>query len=51
MHLSILIMDGKEIIKRLKEIKPLILNVELKKANQKIDYLIDDIFMYKNNSL
>ncbi len=44
-------MSGEEIIKRLKEIKPLIWNIEPKKANQQIDYLIDDIFMYKNNSL
>jgi len=51
MYLSILTMDGNEIIKRLKDIKQDVWNIEPKKANQKIDYLIDDIFMYKNNSL
>ena len=44
-------MSGEEIIERLKVIKKDIWNVELKDANKKIDYLIDDIFMYKNNSL
>lgn len=44
-------MDGKEIIRRLKDIKQDVWNIEPKKANQKIDYLIDDIFMYKENSL
>lgn len=44
-------MDGKEIIRRLKDIKQDVWNIETKKANQKIDYLIDDIFMYKENSL
>ena len=44
---------GKEIIKRLNEVKEII----IRKPNdgdlalQYIDYLIDDIFMYKNNSL
>ena len=51
MYLSILTMDGNEKKKRLKEIKKDVWNIEPKKANQKIDYLIDDIFMYKNNSL
>jgi len=44
-------MSGEEIIKRLKVIKQDVWNVDLKDANIKIDYLIDDIFMYKNNSL
>lgn len=44
-------MQGNEIIERLKEVKELVLNVELKEANIKIDYIIDDIYMYKNNSL
>ena len=44
-------MDGKEIIKRLKEIRVDVLNVNLRQAMYKIDYLMDDIFMYKNNSL
>jgi len=44
-------MDGKEIIKRLKEIRVDVLNVNLRQAMQKIDYLMDDIFMYKDNSL
>lgn len=44
-------MDGVEIINRLKEIRNEVSNVNLKSAMQKIDYLVDDIFMYKNNSL
>ena len=44
-------MSGEEIIERLKIIKKDVWNVELKDANKKIDYLIDDIFMYKNNCL
>ena len=44
-------MSGDEIIERLKDIKKDVWAIEPKKANKKIDYLIDDIFMYKNNSL
>ena len=44
-------MSGIEIIKRLKEIREETSNVNLPQAIQKIDYIIDDIFMYKNNSL
>tara|TARA_R110001632_G_scaffold40994_4_gene102868 strand:- start:2160 stop:2294 length:135 start_codon:yes stop_codon:yes gene_type:complete len=44
-------MQGKEIIERLREIKKDVLNVDQKKAMSKIDYLIDDIYMYKNHSL
>tara|TARA_B110000444_G_scaffold174187_1_gene162901 strand:- start:169 stop:399 length:231 start_codon:yes stop_codon:yes gene_type:complete len=41
-------MSGLEIIERLKKIKT---QISDKDAIQRIDYLIDDIFMYKNNSL
>ena len=44
-------MDGNEIIKRLKDVRQDVSNVKLKQAMLKIDYIIDDIFMYKNNSL
>jgi hypothetical protein len=44
-------MDGNEIIKRLKDVRQDVSNVNLPQAIQKIDYIIDDIFMYKNNSL
>jgi len=44
-------MSGTEIIERLKNVRTDVSNVELKQAMLKIDYLIDDIFMYKNNSL
>tara|TARA_B100000780_G_scaffold157045_1_gene109839 strand:+ start:465 stop:599 length:135 start_codon:yes stop_codon:yes gene_type:complete len=44
-------MDGNEIIARLKDVRQDVSNVELKQAMLKIDYIIDDIFMYKNNSL
>lgn len=44
-------MDGKEIIKRLKEIRKDVSNVDLRQAMLKIDYLMDDIYMYKDNSL
>jgi len=44
-------MDGNEIISRLKDVRQDVSNVELKQAMLKIDYIIDDIFMYKNNSL
>ena len=44
-------MDGKEIIKRLKEIRVDVSNVNLRQAMLKIDYLMDDIYMYKDNSL
>tara|TARA_R110002153_G_scaffold2326_1_gene11366 strand:+ start:459 stop:593 length:135 start_codon:yes stop_codon:yes gene_type:complete len=44
-------MGGNEIIKRLKDVRQDVSNVELKQAMLKIDYIIDDIFMYKNNSL
>ena len=44
-------MDGKEIIERLKDIRKDVLNINLKSAMKKIDYLEDDIFMYKDNCL
>ena len=44
-------MDGNEIIDRLKDVKNDVLNVDLKQTMHKIDYIIDDIYMYKNNSL
>ena len=48
---NLIFMDGIEIINRLKAIRENVGNVDLKAAMQDIDYLIDDIFMYKNNSL
>ena len=44
-------MSGEEIIERLKFIRENVSNVNLPKAMQDIDYLIDDIFMYKSNCL
>jgi|TARA_R100001129_G_C5198607_1_gene213090 hypothetical protein len=44
-------MGGDEIIDRIKEVKQLIGNNDLVKAQLKLNYIIDDIFMYKNNSL
>jgi len=44
-------MRGTEIIERLRDIKKDVLNVESKDAMKKIDYLIDDIYMYKQHSL
>ena len=44
-------MGGDEIIDRIKEVKQLIRNNDLVKAQLKLNYIIDDIFMYKNNSL
>jgi hypothetical protein len=44
-------MDGNEIIARLKDVRQDVSKVNLPQAIQKIDYIIDDIFMYKNNSL
>jgi hypothetical protein len=45
------IMGGEEIIKTLRSIREDVSNVDLKKAMLKIDYLIDDIYMYKSQSL
>ena len=44
-------MGGDEIIDRIKEVKKLIGSNDLVKAQLKLNYIIDDIFMYKNNSL
>ena len=44
-------MSGEEIIKNLKQIKELIDNDCPRMASERINYLIDDIFMYKTNSL
>ena len=46
-------MSGEEIIKRLNEVKEIIIRKPEDKDLQinYIDYIIDDIFMYKNNTL
>ena len=44
-------MSGDEIIDRLKKVKELIKEDNIKQALLHINYIIDDIFMYKNNSL
>jgi hypothetical protein len=44
-------MSGQEIIERLKKVKELIDNGDIKQAHLNINYIVDDIFMYKNNSL
>ena len=43
-------MSGDEIIDRLKKVKELIKEDNIKQAQLNINYIIDDIFMYKNNS-
>ena len=44
-------MDGNEIIKNLKQIIELIDSDCPLMAEERINYLIDDIYMYKNNVL
>lgn len=44
-------MSGEEIIERLKDVRKDVSDVNLPQAIKKIDYIIDDIFMYKNNCL
>lgn len=44
-------MQGEEIIKNLKQIKELIKEDAPQIAMMRIDFLIDDIFMYKKNCL
>ena len=44
-------MRGDEIIDRLKKVRELIKEDNIKQAQLNINYIIDDIFMYKNNSL
>ena len=43
--------EGIEIIERLRDIQQDVLNVESKDAMRKIDYLIDDIYLYRQQSL
>ena len=40
-----------EIIKRLEKVKKLIDDDNIKQAKLNINYIVDDIFMYKNNCL
>ena len=44
-------MSGDEIIERLKKVKELIDEDNLKQAKLNINYIVDDIFMYKINCL
>ena len=44
-------MSGQEIIDRLKVVKELIDANNLKQAQLNINYIVDDIYMFKNNSL
>ena len=44
-------MSGDEIIDRLKKVKELIKEDNIKQAQLNINYIIDDIFMFKNNSI
>ena len=44
-------MSGQEIIDRLKIVKELIDANNIKQAQLNINYIVDDIYMYKNNSL
>ena len=44
-------MSGDEIIQRLKKIKELINEGNIKQTHLNINYIVDDIFMYKNNCL
>ena len=44
-------MEGQEIIDRLKVIKKLIDVNNIKQALLNINYIIDDIYMFKNNCL
>ena len=44
-------MSGDEIIERLKKVNKRIDEDNLKQAKLNINYIIDDIFMYKNNCL
>ena len=44
-------MSGDEIIDRLKKVRELIKEDNIKQAQLNINYIIDDIFIYKNNSL
>ena len=44
-------MEGQEIIERLHIVKKLIDADDIKQAQLNINYIIDDIYMYKNNCL
>lgn len=44
-------MSGEEIIERLKKVKDLIDEDNTKQAKLNINYIVDDIFMYKSNCL
>jgi hypothetical protein len=44
-------MSGEEIIERLKKVKELIDEDNTKQAKLNINYIVDDIFMYKSNCL
>ncbi|MDA7492448.1 hypothetical protein N8445_00615 [bacterium] len=44
-------MSGEEIIERLKKVKTLIKKNDTKQAQLNINYIIDDIFLYRKNSL
>jgi len=44
-------MSGKEIIDRLYKVKELIKEDNINQAQLNINYIIDDIFMYRSNSL
>ena len=44
-------MSGEEIIERLKKVKDLIDEDNTKQAKLNINYIVDDIFMYKRNCL
>lgn len=44
-------MSGEEIIERLNVVQDLINKGDIKNAQLRIRYIIDDIFMYKNNCL
>ena len=46
-----MLMEGQEIIDRLKVIKKLIDINNIKQAQLNINYIIDDIYMFKNNCL
>ena len=46
-----MLMEGQEIIDRLKVIKKLIDVNYIKQAQLNINYIIDDIYMFKNNCL
>ena len=44
-------MSGEEIIERLEKVKKLIDEDNTNQAKLNIHYIVDDIFMYKNNCL